>query len=114
MDRDVARWGATALDTMADRYIACLAHHRGMCEVADRRLRGLDGLIAPTRPLSAPPVSAFADPQRYGRLARYMAHNTRYANMSGLCATSGPNSRSTSCCRPGGPYIRRGATVPAL
>ncbi len=90
MDRDVANWGSTGLDLPADRYIQALWRHEEMCRLAIDRFAGLDGILSPTRPLTAPALTAFDDADEYRRLSGLMARNTRYGNMSGLCATSTP------------------------
>ena len=90
IDRDVANWGLTGVDMPADRYIHAVERHRVLCRMANERFAGLDGILAPTRPITAPPVSAFDDPDEYRRLASVMARNTRFGNMSGVCATSTP------------------------
>ena len=90
MDRDVAKWGATGVDIPADRYIRHLWRHRELCRTTRERFRDLDGWVHPTRPIVARPKEDYDDPDEYRRLARFMAQNTRYGNVAGLCAASVP------------------------
>ena len=90
IDRDVADWGMTGVGMPADRYVQALERHRLLCCLADERFAGLDGILSPTRPITAPPLAAFDDAEEYRRLASVMARNTRFGNMSGVCASSTP------------------------
>ena len=90
MDRDVANWGATGLDVLADHYIRLLWRHHELCRTTRERFRDLDGWVHPTRPIVARPQDDYDDADEYRRLARRMAQNTRHGNAAGLCAASIP------------------------
>ena len=90
IDKDVGNWGMTGLDMPAERYFQALWRHQLLCRLAVDRFAGLDGIVSPTRPITAPPIAAFDDADAYRRLAAVMARNTRFGNMSGVCATSTP------------------------
>jgi aspartyl-tRNA(Asn)/glutamyl-tRNA(Gln) amidotransferase subunit A len=54
------------------------------------RLAGFDGFIAPTVPVVAPPLDAFADDDEYGRLNLLILRNPTVVNLLDGCAISVP------------------------
>ena len=77
-------------DVGAGAYIDGLKWHRKLCRAAETAMRGLDGWIAPTRAITAPPVAAFTDLEAAQRINAVMVRNTRPANLFGLCASTSP------------------------
>ena len=91
MNPDVADRAAPGLEVSADVYIRNLWRHRELCEVAWRRMRGLDGWVGPTKSRVPPPYPPeFTTVEDARELIKICAGPTRPANVFGLCATSQP------------------------
>ncbi len=90
MDPDVAARTEPGRDVPADAYVRLRKRHHVLRRIADKRMAGLDGWIAPTVPYSPRPVADFDDAALADRLVSVTSANTRIGNFFGLCAVSIP------------------------
>ena len=80
-------------------YLDLQANRRALVEAYDRRTAGMDLLVMPTVPLTAPPFSAFETDEAYHRLNGLILRNPTVVNMGDGCAISIP------CHAPGEPPV---------
>jgi aspartyl-tRNA(Asn)/glutamyl-tRNA(Gln) amidotransferase subunit A len=90
MDPTVAARLAPGLELGADEYIRMLRRHEGMKETAKVEMEGLDGWLAPSVPIVAPPIAETDDLERAKALAVSLTRNAGPMNMFGQCGFSMP------------------------
>lgn len=74
-------------------YITLLAHRKAFIAEIDAATEGFDALIAPTVPIVAPPLSAFAEDREYARLNMLVLRNAGIVNFLDRCAITLPVER---------------------
>ena len=90
MDPVVGARGDRGLEVMAADYVRLERRRHELCRTAAERLRGFDGIVAPTAAILPPPVAEFADPAAGLRLALTITQNSQPGNLLDLCGTSTP------------------------
>ena len=90
MDPVVAARATKGLETNADHYIHLLNRHRELIDIAQARMRNLDGWISPSVAIPAPAVADFDDFSKALGLAFSITKNSQPANLFGQCAISLP------------------------
>ncbi|HJO68242.1 MAG TPA: amidase [Rhodospirillales bacterium] len=90
MDPLVAARGDAGLDVSADTYARLLKRHHALCGIAQRRMLGFDGWVAPTRPTVPAPVISRAEAEARPPTPSNLWPNTPAVSYFGLCASSTP------------------------
>lgn len=90
MDPTVAARLEPGLELRADEYIRMLRRYEAMKATARAEMEGLDGWVAPTVPVVAPPIAETDDLERAKSLAVSLTHNAGLMNMFGQCGFSMP------------------------
>lgn len=78
------------LEILADEYAGLLRRHRELRLIAEGRMNGLDGWVAPTRQKLPMPLAEIVTRDSRMRMEWLMLRNTRPANTFGICASSTP------------------------
>ena len=89
MDSTTARRAAVGLDVSAVDYVLACRRHKALKQQVDKVLRRVDGIVMPTTPMVAMPLSELETP---AGAARSMAasRNTQPGNLWSLCGISLP------------------------
>lgn len=93
MDPTVAARLEPGLELRADDYVRMLRRHEEMKATAMAEMQGLDGWIAPTVPIVAPPIAETDDLEKAKLLAVDLTRNAGPMNMFGQCGFSIPVQR---------------------
>jgi len=79
-----------AFDLSATDYNLLVERHRALCEIAEERMRGLDGWVTPTTNMLAMPLGDYATVDAAAAWNALSSRNSRAANLFGQCAISLP------------------------
>jgi aspartyl-tRNA(Asn)/glutamyl-tRNA(Gln) amidotransferase subunit A len=93
LDPRVARRMESGKTLPAWDYLQCKARYDALGAGARALFGGIDALVGPTAPITAPPVSEIAEDSAYTRVNLLALRNTCAASFLGLCALSLPAGR---------------------